>query len=112
MSCKYRLWLPVLLCLLSTASAQLVDDFNPPRSNCCLAGTAKGLADQLQDWNQLGRYHQANVDLKKQPADPGRVVFMGDSITDFWKLDEYFPGKPYVDRGISGQTTAQMLVRM
>ena len=37
---------------------------------------------------------------------------MGDSITDFWKLDEYFPGKPYVNRGISGQTTPQMLVRM
>ena len=37
---------------------------------------------------------------------------MGDSITDLWKLDEYFPGKPYVNRGISGQTTSQMLVRM
>ena len=37
---------------------------------------------------------------------------MGDSITDFWKLDEYFPGKPYVNRGIGGQVTPQMLVRM
>jgi lysophospholipase L1-like esterase len=37
---------------------------------------------------------------------------MGDSITDFWKLDESFPGKPYVNRGIGGQTTPQMLVRM
>ena len=39
------------------------------------------------------------------------MVFFGDSITDMWKLDEYFPGKPYVNRGISGQTTPQMLVR-
>src|SRR5437660_11771267 len=37
---------------------------------------------------------------------------MGDSITDFWRLDQFFPGKPYVNRGIGGQTTPQMLVRM
>jgi len=92
--------------------AQLADEFTPPRSNCCLVNTAKSLAEQLQDWDQLGRYHQANQELKKQPADPKRVVFLGDSITDFWKLEEYFPGKPYVNRGISGQTTPQMLVRM
>jgi len=94
------------------AFGQLVDEFNPPRANCCLTITARGLADQLQDWNQLGRYHQANEQLKKQPVPANRVVFMGDSITDFWKLEESFPGKPYVNRGISGQTTPQMLVRM
>jgi len=99
--------------LMSRASyAQLVDDFNPPRANCCLVNTAKSLADQLQDWNQLGRYHDANRQLKAQPADLKRVVFMGDSITDFWRMDEYFPGQPYVNRGISGQTTPQMLVRI
>src|SRR5579871_1901444 len=92
--------------------AQLAEEFAPPRANCCLVNNAKSLADQLQDWNQLGRYHQANEDLKKQPAEPKRVVFMGDSITDFWRLDQYFPGKPYINRGISGQTTPQMLVRM
>jgi len=104
----------LILTLLAAASAkaQLADDFNPPRAaNCCLAGTARGLADQLQDWNQLGRYHQANQQLKKQAVPMGRIVFMGDSITDFWKLEESFPGKPYVNRGISGQTTPQMLVR-
>jgi lysophospholipase L1-like esterase len=100
------LFLPVL------ASAQLVEDYNPPHANCCLAGAAQALAAQLQDWNQLGRYHADNEKLKAQPADPQRVVFMGDSITDFWKLAQYFPGKPYVNRGISGQTTAQMLTRM
>ena len=93
------------------ANAQLANDFNPPRSNCCLVNAAKSLADQLQDWNQIGWYHQANQELNKQPANPRRVVFLGDSITDFWKLDEYFPEKPYVNRGIGGQTTPQMLVR-
>jgi lysophospholipase L1-like esterase len=93
------------------AAGQISEDFNPPKANCCLAGTAQALAAQLQDWNQLGRYHADNEKLKTQP-DPQRVVFMGDSITDGWKLSQYFPGKPYVNRGISGQTTPQMLVRM
>ena len=94
------------------ANAQLAEEYNPPRANCCLLNNARALADQLQDWNQLGRYHQANELLKQQPVPPGRVVFMGDSITDGWNLPESFPGKPYVNRGISGQVTAQMLVRM
>jgi lysophospholipase L1-like esterase len=94
------------------ANGQLADDFNPPPANCCLTGAARNLADQLQDWNQLGRYHQADQEVKKQPGDPRRVVFMGDSITDFWRLGEYFAGQPYVNRGISGQTTPQMLARM
>ena len=94
------------------ADAQLADDFNPPPANCCLATTARNLAEQLQDWNQLGRYHQANQELRQQPGDPRRVVFMGDSITDFWRLGEYFAGQPYINRGISGQTTPQMLTRM
>ncbi len=92
--------------------AQLVEDFQPPRANCCLQSTAQALADQLQDWNQLGRYHADNLRLKAMPADPQRVVFLGDSITDGWRLAEAFPGKPYVNRGISGQTTSQMLVRL
>jgi lysophospholipase L1-like esterase len=96
-----------------TAHAQLIEDFAPQRpSGCCLLGNAMRLAEQLADWNQLGRYHQANAELMKQPVDKARVVFMGDSITDGWKLNESFPGKPYVNRGIGGQTTAQMLVRM
>jgi len=100
------------LCEAGPARAQVVEEYNPPRANCCLLNTARSLADQLQDWNQLGRYHQANAQLKQQPVPSGRVVFMGDSITDFWNLAESFPGKPYVNRGIGGQVTAQMLVRM
>ncbi len=98
--------------LISAAHGQLVDDFAPPRGTCCLAGAAQNLANQLQDWNQLGRYHADNVKLRAEPVPAGRVVFMGDSITDGWKLAEQFPGKPYVNRGISGQTTAQMLNRI
>ena len=103
---------PIVLLAALAAQAQLVDEFNPPRSNCCLPGSAKTLADQLLDWNQLGQFHAANIELRKQPADPKRVVFMGDSITIGWNLTTFFPGKPYVNRGISGQTTPQMLVRM
>jgi lysophospholipase L1-like esterase len=111
---KVVMLIAVGLGLSLPAKAQLVDNstYQPPKAGCCLASQAKRFAEQLQDWNQLGRYHEANEELKKQPAEPKRVVFMGDSITDGWKLAESFPGKPYVNRGISGQTTEQMLVRM
>src|SRR4029453_15729763 len=89
---KIRMFFIVIAALLlgNTVYAQLAEDFTPPRSNCCLANTAKTLADQLQDWNQLGRYHQANQQLKKQPADPKRLVFMGDSIKVLWRVGEIF----------------------
>jgi lysophospholipase L1-like esterase len=106
-----RIILPPAIFAASLA-AQIADDYKPPRANCCLATTAQALADQLQDWNQLGRYHTENEALKRQPADPKRVVFLGDSITDGWKLDEFFPGRPWINRGIGGQTTPQILVRM
>ena len=67
----------------------------------------------LADWPQLGRYAAANKGLPARQA--GRVVFYGDSITDAWaqpgNAATFFPGKPYVGRGISGQTTPQMVVR-
>jgi len=64
------------------------------------------------DRDNLTRYSDAN--RKLQPPDPKnpRVVFFGDSITDFWRLDEYFPGRDFVNRGISGQITSEMLGRM
>ena len=65
----------------------------------------------LLDWPNLARYHAADLSLETPLANGNRVVFYGDSITDAWDLVEYFPGKPYVNRGISGQTTPQMLVR-
>jgi lysophospholipase L1-like esterase len=63
------------------------------------------------DFGQLSRYRDANASLAPPAAGENRVVFFGDSITDLWPLPDYFPGKPYVTRGIGGQTTSQMLVR-
>lgn len=72
-------------------------------------------ADQkiLADWPNLARYRSANEKLSDPQDSEARVVFMGDSITDTWgkKFEKFFPGKPYVGRGISGQTTPQMLIR-
>ena len=66
-----------------------------------------------QDWPELNRYRAYNAKLGLPAANESRIVFMGNSITEGWSnfLPEYFSGKSYVNRGISGQTTPQMLVR-
>src|SRR5215467_8435274 len=70
---------------------------------------------QLQDWPALNRYRADNANVAPPTAGEERVVFMGDSITDGWGRrygkNAFFPGKPYINRGISGQTTPQMLIR-
>jgi len=63
------------------------------------------------DFGELARYRDANSALQQPAPGESRVVFFGDSITDIWHLDEYFTGKPYINRGIGGQTTPQMLIR-
>src|SRR5207237_853247 len=63
------------------------------------------------DRDNLRRYHDANGQLAPPRAGKHRVVFFGDSITDSWRLNEYFPDEDYVNRGISGQITGQMLGR-
>jgi lysophospholipase L1-like esterase len=63
------------------------------------------------DRDNLARYREANQRLPRPNAKLPRVVFLGDSITDSWRLEEYFPGNDFVNRGISGQTTGQMLGR-
>jgi lysophospholipase L1-like esterase len=67
----------------------------------------------LQDWPNLARYREENTKVQPAAAGEQRVVFMGDSITDAWgrRYGKFFPGKPYINRGISGQTTPQMLIR-
>ncbi|HEY6391706.1 MAG TPA: SGNH/GDSL hydrolase family protein [Bryobacteraceae bacterium] len=67
----------------------------------------------LKDWPNLARYHDDNASLPPPVSDAVRVVFMGDSITDNWgrRYGKFFEGKPYVNRGIGGQTTPQMLIR-
>jgi lysophospholipase L1-like esterase len=71
-------------------------------------------ADCKTDWPNLARYNDENKKVRPPTKNEQRVVFMGDSITDSWddpKYGGFFPGKPYIDRGISGQTTPQMLIR-
>jgi acetyl esterase/lipase/lysophospholipase L1-like esterase len=65
------------------------------------------------DWQNLTRYREANAALAKTKSSKPRVVFMGNSITDSWINSDssFFVGKNYIDRGISGQTTPQMLIR-
>jgi lysophospholipase L1-like esterase len=67
----------------------------------------------LKDFPNLARYHDENAKLAPPAPGETRVAFMGDSITDGWgrRMGQFFPGKPYVNRGISGQTTPQMLIR-
>ena len=72
---------------------------------------ANRIAVFTDDFGQLARYHEADTALAAPAAGENRVVFYGDSITDIWKLEDSFPGKPYINRGIGGQTTPQMLVR-
>jgi acyl-CoA thioesterase I len=82
---------------------------------------AEHIVDAPQtDWAFLAKYRDANASLPTPAAGENRVVFMGDSITEGWGMKatatspargEFFPGKPYINRGISGQTSPQMLVR-
>jgi len=87
----------------------------PPPSNVPLAPDKQmeRLQHSLHDYGNLARYH--DEDARLPPPAPGedRVVFMGDSITDFWgrRNGKFFPGEPYINRGISGQVTPQMLLR-
>jgi lysophospholipase L1-like esterase len=86
----------------------------PPESPAAKSLEAYRLskAEELRDdFGELALYRDANAALKPPAAGVRRVVFFGDSITDIWPIPKYFPGKPYVNRGIGGQTTPQMLIR-
>ncbi len=86
-----------------------------PAAPAVSAKEISAMEAKLADWPQLGRYKAENAALAPAGAGEQRVVFYGDSITDGWgrrpDTGEFFPGKPYVNRGISGQTTPQMVVR-
>ena len=98
--------------LLLAVSAQ--QPTPPPVPSCPELATAMTTLvrndARARDWANVARYREANRTLGTAPQ---RVVFMGDSITDSWpqRVPDFFAGKPYVGRGISGQTTPQMLVR-
>jgi lysophospholipase L1-like esterase len=79
-----------------------------------MAAFRKAMQERLRnDWAYLARYRDNNAEIGAPAPGEDRVIFYGNSITDFWIniMPEFFAGKPYIDRGISGQTTPQMLVR-
>lgn len=118
---------PLLLCMiaatafrpcLTRAQTPTQPATEKPPADCEeLPGVTAKLANAekiLQDWANLARYRDANAKVVPPARKENRVVFMGDSITDAWvqpQFGGFFRGKPYIDRGISGQTTPQMLIR-
>lgn len=131
---KFTLVIPILFCastVFSQTTSQSQAASQPPPQPVVQSQTQSSVpadcselpalkqhmaADEkrLQDWPELMRYRDANSRLAPPSKDEQRVVFLGDSITDLWSYPQsggFFPGKPYVNRGIGGQTTPQMLIR-
>jgi lysophospholipase L1-like esterase len=102
-------------CLLLLCSALVFAQTSQDSQECADAKAKAQRYDLIsKDWANLNRYREDNAKLTAPTKDENRVVFMGDSITDLWDnpgFGGFFPGKPYVNRGISGQTTPQMLLR-
>ena len=94
------------LILSVTASAQQSSD---PCASLKEDNSATEL--RLRDWPDLAKYRDDDAKLGPPAKGESRVVFLGDSITEFWSLSDSFLGKPHVNRGISGQTTPQILLR-
>ncbi len=94
-----------LFLLAAAAVAQDVSDLTREQ----LEREFEGYRRTLLDWGGLTRYGSDNAELK---PDPRRIVFLGDDLTEQWgEGHRFFPGKPYLNRGIARQTSAQMLVR-
>ncbi|MGH9845313.1 MAG: SGNH/GDSL hydrolase family protein [Blastocatellia bacterium] len=108
---RLRLLLLTISLLLSTSFAFAQTQSPPTDSLDAVKQQLDRLQSRMRDWPQLSRYKDANAKVPAPARSEDRAVFLGDSITDGWKLAEYFAGKPYINRGISGQTTPQMLVR-
>jgi lysophospholipase L1-like esterase len=99
-----------LLAMSCLAQAQTPDQAK------IIAGLERELADRvrlLSDWGGLTRYGSENAELGPPAPGVDRVVFLGDEITEMWGRGKakFFPGRPFLNRGISHQTTPQMLVR-
>ena len=103
----------VALLLAAAATAQTTPAPDAPLDAVKLKTALDRATRTLQDWPALNRYRAANAKVAPPAAGEERVVFMGDSITDGWgkRYGKFFPEKAYINRGISGQTTPQMLLR-
>ena len=105
---KILLGLAVLSCLVSAQSPR-----DCASMTAALEQRLEAQRRLLTDWAGLIRYGSENTELPPPAPGEDRVVFLGDEITEYWGRGaaKFFPGKPYLNRGIKGQTTPQMLVR-
>jgi len=101
----------VMACIAAASQSTVSTQATPDCAE--LKETLSRAQTRLRDWPELSRYRDANSKTVTPSKADARVVFMGDSITDLWgrSVGDFFPGKPYLNRGISGQTTPQMLIR-
>ena len=105
--CCLLLLVPLASAQTSQTSGPAAPPSSPASPSQALSPTPKQIAhmeQMMQDWPDLARYRNANAALPPPAPGENRVVFMGDSITDAWGRQKgvFFPGKPYVNRGISG----------
>jgi lysophospholipase L1-like esterase len=103
---------PALCCLFLCAASLPGQTVDSTLTRDQLEQELKAYRRVLMDWGGLTRYGSENAELRLNPGED-RVVFLGDEITENWGTGKtkFFPGKPYLNRGITRQTTAQMLVR-
>lgn len=101
----------LFIILPALAQTQVAEPANPEMAKLKIA--LDRAERTLKDWPNLTRYRAENAKVAPPLSGEERVVLFGDSITDSWgrKYGRFFPGKPYLNRGISGQTTPQMLLR-
>jgi lysophospholipase L1-like esterase len=102
--------MPRLCTLLICAALSWAQDSSADRIQA-LERQLKQQNRTLRDWGGLIRYGSDNSELPPPAAGENRVIFFGDQITEYWGRVAFFPGKPYLNRGIAGQTTDQLLVR-
>jgi lysophospholipase L1-like esterase len=105
-------WTSIIGTALLLAPAVFAQDSDVAAARKGLQAWRDSRASKLMDdFGELARYREANAKLKPPAVGERRVVFYGDSITDIWPLDRSFPSQPFINRGIGGQTTSQMLIR-
>jgi lysophospholipase L1-like esterase len=110
-----RHWLLALVVIFGTGDTSGAAAQDADAELAAVRAELARVRTRLDDWPELRRYASVNATLPPAAPDEARVVFLGDSITDLWdepRFGGFFPGKPYVNRGIGGQTTPQMLLRM
>jgi lysophospholipase L1-like esterase len=108
-SCKaWQLFMVVVFSLPALAQRPTIPSTGKPGLD---EYRASRIAIYTDDFGEMKCYREADAALAPPAPSENRVVFLGDSITDYWKLADSFPGKPYINRGIDGQTTPQMLMR-